>query len=174
MVNDFLQTSRLEHGKINSKKETFDISTVIENVLHQMKATAEKKNISLSYVPDSSLVKVSADENYTEQIITNLVGNAIKFTERGSIKISALEDTSFIKVSVHDSGIGISEQNKTLLFGKFQKVSENILARDVLQGSGLGLYICKMLAVNMGGDIWLEKSVVGEGSTFVFHVPKAS
>lgn len=175
IVNDFLEVSRLEQGKVKIKKENFDLNEVVEKVVRDLKSTIEKAKIALLYTsPTSPLPNVCADKNRAEQILVNLVGNAAKFTKEGSITIRVEDNGGFIKIKVTDTGIGISEHNQALLFRKFQQAGEQTLARDVTQGTGLGLYICHILIADMGGTIGVERSELGKGSTFVFTLPIAT
>jgi len=172
MVNDFLQVSRLEQGKIEIKRESFNLVPVIEEVVRSLTELAKQKGLTISYAP-SELSLVRADVDRTEQVLENLVGNAIKFTEKGGITISAEQTDTEVIVRVKDTGIGISEQNQTLLFRKFQQAGEDTLARDNSQSTGLGLYISKLIMNSMGGKVVLEESQFGKGSTFSFTLPRA-
>ena len=175
IVNDFLEVSRLEQGKIEMKLEKFNPSEVVEKVIRDLKEMIAKKGLTLLYTPPSApLPDVFADKNRTEQIIVNFVGNSTKFTKEGSISISLEPQGPMMRFRVTDTGAGISEGNQSLLFRKFQQAGEQMLARDVSQSTGLGLYICKLIVANMGGEIGLEKSELGKGSTFFFTVPIAS
>ncbi len=175
IVNDFLEVSRLEQGRIQIKKEVFNISEVIERVIRNLEGSAKKRGLPLLYVvPKAPLTNVIADKNRVEQIMVNLISNAIKFTEKGSVSINVESIPNFLKIQVIDTGIGISPHNQTLLFRKFQQAGEKILARDITQGTGLGLYISQLLVSSMGGTIALEKSTFGEGSTFTFTIPIAT
>ncbi|MEQ1561509.1 MAG: ATP-binding protein [Nitrospira sp.] len=172
IVNDFLSVSRLEQGRVEIKKEKFNVSDIINKSMNLVETMSKSKGLDLSY----SLVEgvnhmVFSDKSKVEQVMLNLLGNAIKFTNKGSIKIKTEDIGGFIKIMVTDTGVGISEKNEPLLFRKFQQANENILARDVTQGTGLGLYICHLIISKLGGTIGLEKSVVGEGSTFSFTLP---
>lgn len=172
IVNDFLEVSRLEQGKIEIKKENFNVSDVVEKVIRDLKTMDEQKGLSLVYIaPSSPLPTVFADKNRTEQILINLVGNAAKFTNEGGIIITASVEGSFVGIRVIDTGLGISEHNQALLFRKFQQAGEQVLARDVTQSTGLGLYISKLIISSMGGTIGIEKSELGKGSTFIFTLP---
>ena len=115
---------------------------------------------------------VAADAARVSQIVSNLLGNALKFTEKGSITISYTEQDGMVSVFVKDTGIGILAKNQAKLFGKFQQVFQG--TEDRPSGTGLGLYISKAMAQKMGGDLWLEKSEVGRGSTFGFSLKKQS
>lgn len=177
IVNDFLDVSRLEQGKITLKKEQFTLPALVEKVLKNLNKTASMRGVALKFNPPANPIPPAfADTARVEQVLVNLVGNAIKFSDDGEdIEISlSLKDSGFLKVSVHDGGIGISPHNQALLFRKFQQAGEQMLARDVTQGTGLGLYISRLLIESMGGTIGLEKSDLGKGSTFYFTVPISS
>jgi signal transduction histidine kinase len=174
VVNDFLEVSRLEQGRIEVKKEKFNIADVAGKVTRDLKEMINKKGLALQYVPpEIPLPPVVADKNRVEQILVNLVGNSAKFTKEGGITIELGVDGMFIRIRVSDTGVGISEHNQTLLFRKFQQAGEDMLARDVSQSTGLGLYICKLIVQNMGGQIGLERSELGKGSVFFFTIPIA-
>lgn len=174
IVNDFLEVSRLEQGKMSIKKEDFDMGEVIERVIRNMTQVAEKHSVRLAYErPEQVWPAVHADKDRVEQVLFNLVSNAVKFTKQGSVTISVAPQPDFLRVEVTDTGIGISPQNQGLLFRKFEQAGEKVLARDVTQGTGLGLYISRLIMTNMGGSIELERSELGQGSTFAFTVPLA-
>jgi len=173
LVNEFLNTSRLEQGKIVFNISEFNLSEVIGTVLNDLEVSAKNKGVSLQSDQNMTLPKVKADSEKTKEILINLVGNAIAYTDNGSISVTALQEDKFVKVSVKDSGKGIPEQNQQLLFRKFQQANTNIYARDISNSTGLGLYISKLLVESMGGKIYLESSEVGKGSTFVFTLPLA-
>lgn len=175
IVNDFLEVSRLEQGKIDFKKENFDVLEIVNKVTRDLKEMISKKGLALLFTPPTTLLKpVFADKNRVEQILINLVDNSAKFTREGSITIDIASDAKFLKISVSDTGLGISKHNQARLFRKFQQAGEDMLARDVTQSTGLGLYISHLLIEGMGGEIKLEKSELGKGSTFSFTVPTAS
>jgi signal transduction histidine kinase len=135
---------------------------------------AEEKGVVLKFEePQAGVPNALADQNKVKQVITNLVGNAIKYTKQGevSVGISAMGD--LVALKVNDTGVGISEENKRRLFGKFVQASESYITRDVTRGTGLGLYISRLLADGMGGKVYLETSELGKGSVFVFEIPAA-
>ncbi|MFA6095616.1 MAG: ATP-binding protein [Candidatus Paceibacterota bacterium] len=172
IVNDFLEVSRIEQGKIELKFENLDVQDIVKKVVKDMRNMAQHRDITLVCPTENAVLpKVRADRNRIEQVLINLVGNALKFTTHGGITVTAEPIDNFIKVSVADTGIGISEENQALLFRKFQQAGESTLARDVTQGTGLGLYISQLLMSSMGGTIGLEKSSLGHGSTFAFTIP---
>ncbi len=174
IVNDFLEVSRLEQGNVQIKQDKIDVFSIVSKAIGNLRSTAVKKGISLDVVPPSSPLPMAlADANRVEQVLINLAGNSIKFTDKGGVTVRFSHDGSFIKVQVVDTGIGVSEQNQSLLFRKFQQAGEQMLARDVTQGTGLGLYICHRLVSYMGGSIFVEQSELGKGSTFSFTLPIA-
>jgi len=174
IVNDFLDVSRLEQGKIEFKKEKVDVGDIVRNSLLELKVKAEDKGLKVEEILSKDKIpNALADKNRTTQIILNLLGNAINYTEKGGIKIKILNNGEFIKISISDTGVGITDKNKKLLFKKFQQAGERVLARDVTRGTGMGLYISKLLVEGMGGKIYLEESSAGKGSTFTFELPIA-
>jgi signal transduction histidine kinase/HAMP domain-containing protein len=172
IVNDFLEVSRLEQGNILFEKIRFNLLELVEKVVNSLQAEANKKNLLLEVIkPENSLPEVFADRAKINQILFNLLGNSLKFTDKGSIKITFEIIGGNIKVRITDTGKGISAKNENLLFRKFQPAGDDVLARDVTQSTGLGLYISKILIDKMGGTIGLEKTEAGVGSTFFFTVP---
>jgi K+-sensing histidine kinase KdpD len=117
---------------------------------------------------------VYGDVNRIKQILYNLIGNAMKFTKHGSVTINCLIQARRLKVTVTDTGPGIDAAGQQLLFRKFQQTAQSIITRDDTRGTGLGLYISKLLIEHMGGQIRLEHSEVGKGSTFSFTMPFAT
>jgi two-component system phosphate regulon sensor histidine kinase PhoR len=175
IVSDFLDVSRLEQGKLKFEPENFELDTVIESVAYELGANAQAKGVELIYkqTPEHSKASVCADKNRTKQVIYNLVGNALKFTDKGSITLEIEQEGSQVKVLVSDTGPGISAGAQQLLFHKFQQAGDSLITRDTAHGTGLGLYISKLIVEGMGGSIQLESSVPGTGSVFSFSLPYA-
>jgi signal transduction histidine kinase len=175
IVNDFLDMSSLEQGKIIFKKEAFSLEEIIEKLVYELKAGAEEKKLYLKYdkLTVDSLPKVLADKNRTKQVLYNLVGNAIKFTQEGGVTIDAQTENDFVKILVTDTGRGIPLDTQKILFHKFQQAGSSLLTRDTTRGTGLGLYISRMIIQRMGGEISLDKSEENHGSTFSFSLPVA-
>jgi two-component system sensor histidine kinase EvgS len=176
IVNDFLEASRLEQGKMVFQLAPFSIDDVIREVVHDMKHLLAEKQINLVFASDETTepLTVWADAERTKQIIYNLVGNAEKFTHHGSITIHIEPTPHTVKILVSDTGSGISPENQHLLFHKFQQASNSLWTRDSSKGTGLGLYISKLLAESMDGHMQLECSELGQGSTFSFTLPLAT
>jgi len=174
IVNDFLNISRLEQKRMQYKNSDFDISELIEESIKEFQATGSQKKLYLKFENAKvQLPKVFADRDKTKEIILNLVGNSIKFTEEGGITISTQLLPGFLKILITDTGRGIDEKNQSLLFHKFQQAGDSIYTRDATKGTGLGLYISKMMIEGMKGQIGLERSEINKGSTFYFTLPLA-
>ncbi len=177
IVNDFLDTSRLEQGKLTFNLQEFSLDKVLEQVIYEMGTVLREKNLYCK-VDDrimrlDSLPTVFADPDRAKQILYNLIGNAAKFTDTGGISVGAQVEEDHLKVLVTDTGRGIPLKNQQLLFRKFQQAGDSLLTRDSTRGTGLGLYISKLLAEGMQGLIGLESSELNKGSTFFFTLPIA-
>lgn len=173
IVNDFLDVSRIEQGRLEYKIEKVDIGKLAEEVVQELKSSAEEKGIELKMESRTKEKYANADRDRSKQVIVNLIGNAIKYTEAGSVKVLIESSHARLSVKVVDTGRGIPLESRSLLFRKFQQASNNLFTRDTTKGTGLGLYISTILARGMKGDVELLKSEVGKGSTFVFWLPIA-
>jgi signal transduction histidine kinase len=175
IVNDFLNVSRLEQNRLEFKLEEADIAQLIKDAVKEYQVTGSRNKLYLNFdEPKFDIPKVIMDMDRMRQVIINLIGNAIKFTKEGGVTISLEVKDKEIYVNVSDTGMGIPLANQSLLFHKFQQAGSSILTRDTAHGTGLGLYISKLMLEGMGGKIWLEKSVEGKGSTFTFSIPIAN
>ncbi len=174
IINDLLDFSKMESGKLAIDLQPFDVRRCFENAIRPLLAEAYRKELELVLliyhdVPNTLI----GDEARIEQILVNLVGNALKFTERGEIVVRVMieaehEDNVTIRFSVSDTGIGIPEEIQKDLFSAFTQADKGITRR--FGGTGLGLSISKSLATSMGGRIGVE-STPGEGSTFHVQLP---
>ena len=170
LINNILDISKIEAGKLELKIESFNIQSAISNIKKLNHPELINKNNEMQVEIDSRVPEsVVADKLRVEQVLMNLVNNAMKFTENGIIKINTsipdISDPGMIKVSVTDTGIGINEEDQTRLFHKFQQIDNSMLRPG--EGSGLGLYICKQLVSYLGGEIGVESNP-GKGSCFWF------
>jgi PAS domain S-box-containing protein len=171
IVNDFLNTSRLEMGRMKFKKEPVDLVALATDVIKEYLATGSQKKILIQLInPTTPLPKVIGDHDRIKQVLINLIGNSLKFTETGSITISFVLKSHEVVTKVTDTGKGIPAENQALLFRKFQQASASLFTRDDVQGTGLGLYISKMMMEGMGGSIWLVSSELGRGTTFAYSL----
>lgn len=175
VVNDFLSMSQLEQGKAVFKPESFQIEEIINGIRNELHEMIKEKSLTFEYKPESKLLpNVWADKDRVKQILYNLIGNCIKFTNHGGIFVTTNQTKSTVKVTIRDTGQGIPIANQKLLFHKFQQAGESLLTRDTTRGTGLGLYISRLIIENMGGTIGMEKSEEGKGTTFSFTLPIAT
>lgn len=178
IVNDFLDVSRLEQGRVTYQFEEVSVVKTVEKVVYEMGTTAKQAGIYLRMGPGlkhhTAVPNVIADPGRLKQILYNLIGNATKFTEKGGVTINAEATAHHIRISVTDTGRGIPPEMQPLLFHKFQQAGESLLTRDSTKGTGLGLYISRLLARGMGGMLVLEESAPGKGSAFILTLPVAS
>lgn len=172
LINDILDITRTENQSFELEETNFDLNAVSATIMELMSLRARDKGLDLSLkIEPGTPVHLVGDEYRLRQVLTNLIGNAIKFTERGAVRVSirTVEDASeagcAIQFQVTDSGIGIEEAKLSLIFDRFAQADSSITRR--YGGSGLGLSICRTLAEKMGGAIWVE-SAPGRGSTFYF------
>lgn len=172
IVNDFLDVSRLEQGRIEYHKAAFGLLGLAKDVLKELSGLASQKGLYLKVEESIPPPIVFADKERVKQVLVNLIGNALKSTEHGGVAIRFSSGGGFVKCSVIDTGKGIPLQNQKLLFRKFQQAGKNILTRDV-NGTGLGLYISKLMVEALGGKIYLEYSEEGRGTIFSFTLPQA-
>jgi two-component system sensor histidine kinase VicK len=172
IVNDFLDLATLEAKRMQMKRETFSITELIQGMLPDFQDSVDRKGLSLKLENAPETPMVTADIEHSKQVITNIIGNAIQYTQQGGITISLQKTDGFVKVAVTDTGAGIAPELQPMLFRKFETVSERFI-RSKEYGSGLGLYISRLIMERMGGKIILEKSVPGQGSTFSIHFPTA-
>jgi PAS domain S-box-containing protein len=168
LINDVLDISKIEAGQLEIIKKTFDMRQAIESVLRVVQPLADKKHLQLVTSIGASVGTINTDRRRVEQVLINLVNNAIKFTDRGEVKIESRIVDGWLETQVRDTGIGIRSEDMERLFKPFQQIDTG-LARGH-EGTGLGLSICKHLVAAMGGEITVE-SDWGVGSTFKFTLP---
>jgi len=182
LINDILDFSKVESGRLELEETEFDVRDTIEEIGDLLAETAQAKGLELcSRIADDVPRRVFGDPTRVRQVLVNLIGNAIKFTEEGHIEVSVeLESAGApgvqLRFGVHDTGIGIPPEARGRLFNAFSQADSSTTRR--FGGTGLGLVICKRLALSMGGDVTFD-SEVDTGSTFWFTprlrpVPSAS
>ncbi len=171
LVNDILDFSQMKNHKLHLQLKPIDVRSISDIVLSMSRSLLNPKKVRLlNNLPDN-LPLITADENRLQQILLNLLGNAIKFTHEGDIKISGQQKKNFLHISISDTGIGIEKKKKSLIFQYFEQ-AEGSTAREY-GGAGLGLAITKQLVELHGGNIKVE-SVEGRGSIFTFTMPVAT
>ena len=178
LVNNVLDLSRIKAGRMVWQDESLAMDELIPDVAKTHKRLLEERSLRITLVIAPNLPPVFADRDKIQQVLTNLLGNAIKFSNRqGEICVCAEafegrrfgETSTWIKVSVSDEGIGIEEKYFPIIFDHFRQIASDTLT-DKPKGSGLGLPICKEIISHYGGNIWVE-SVKDRGSTFSFTLP---
>jgi signal transduction histidine kinase len=168
MINDILDFTKLKNNEIVLQIKPIDLKTIVDTVIVLSKPLIKGKDLSLINEIDDSIPIVNADENRMQQILYNLIGNAIKFTEKGRVLISSSIVDGMVAVSVEDTGIGIPEDKFDRIFESFEQ-ADGSTAREY-GGTGLGLSITKKIVELHGGTISVE-SRLGEGSKFTFTLP---
>ena len=171
LVSDILDFTKIENGKIDLEVASFNLQSVCESIHHLYKITANNKNLEFNYTPDSQVsYSIYGDSVRLSQILTNLVGNAIKFTQKGLVdfsykQIAATSKSCTIEFTISDTGIGIIENEQANIFNGFSQANNKIASS--YGGTGLGLSICKKLIELQGGKLNM-KSDFGKGTTFSF------
>lgn len=175
LVNDMLNISRIESGRININPSVFDIIRLCQDIVAEVEAKAREKSLKLSVLSAASLPKLFADPDKVHQVLLNLVGNSLKFTPAGGeIDINFISDGLMMDISVKDTGVGINQDDLSHLFKKFGRLDYSYSALASSGGTGLGLYISKSLVELMGGKIWASTGGLGKGATFTFSLPIAN
>lgn len=177
LVSDFLSMARIESGKMEFQFEECSMDSICLEVIDTLALRAKERNLELKYEePQDSLPEVMIDGPKIREVISNLVDNAIKYTPEGNVTLKIAlrkkdenEDTDWIRVTVSDSGIGIPESELPYLFAKFSRGKDK--SRLTVAGTGLGLYVGKVMVENNGGRIWAESDGEGKGSRFIVEIP---
>jgi len=170
MIDDLLEFSRLESGRVTLRLQPVDLPVVVEAVVEKLTPLAASAGVTLVNLVPEDLPTLAADPWRLEQVVTNLVDNAIKFTPaQGRVTIRARDTGDFIEVSVEDTGIGIPADQLERVFERFYQVDGGV--NRLYKGTGLGLTICRHLVEHHGGRIWAT-SEVGRGTTFTFTISR--
>ncbi len=176
-LNDFvaniLDTAKIKAGKLELHRQAVSPGEAIDTVAEVFAVAAEAKSVTLKSLRGPALPPVYADQAKLEQVLNNLLGNALKFTPSGGrIEVSAVAEGEHVRFCVADTGMGIAAGEIETLFRRFSQADKDEQADRGIQGTGLGLAICRELAEAHGGRIWVE-SVKGKGSSFYFTIPIA-
>jgi PAS domain S-box-containing protein len=171
-INDLLDATRLETGKLSLEQRPEALPAIVQRVVSTLQPAARGKNIELTLEAQSDLAPVLADASRLAQVVTNLLNNALKFTPEGgriSVQVGeSLDSTAYAEVTIKDTGCGIPHEQLDRIFDRLYQVKTGDSSTE--QGVGLGLYICRELVRLHGGDIAVESNL-GAGSTFSFTVP---
>lgn len=180
LINDLLNISRIESGRIVLNIDQVNIGEVVEQIVGEFQPRSEEHGVQVTIeCPTtkthkmSDLPDVMVDRDKISEVLTNLIGNALKFTpSNGKVRICLTATKQFVTISVIDTGVGLNKDQMTKLFKKFGMLKESYASNgDAAQGTGLGLYISKSIVELHGGKIWVESDGHGKGSTFSFTVP---
>jgi len=169
LINDVLDISKIEAGQLQVAYENYNLRQTIEKTVESARPLADKKGLELACSISSEIENLTGDRRRIEQILLNLISNAIKFTEKGSVKIECETEDGKATVKVIDTGIGIRNEDMETIFQAFRQIDSGITRK--YEGTGLGLSICKRLVELMGGKIWVT-STWGSGSTFSLSLPQ--
>jgi signal transduction histidine kinase len=168
LINDILDLSKIEAGRMELELTEFDLPAAIENTMTLVRERAVRRGITLGRSIDERLGIIHADERKVKQVLLNLLSNALKFTsEGGQIDVRAAVNDGVAEISVTDTGVGIALEDQEKVFEEFRQVGT---ASKKVEGTGLGLAISRKFVELHGGKIWLT-SQVGSGSTFAFTLP---
>lgn len=174
LVNDMLNVSRIEGGRIELIPQAFDLLELCREIMEEVRFRAVERGIEISIL-ESKVPEVFADVDKVHQVLLNLVGNSLKFTPPGgNIIVSFFSDGYAVETSVKDSGVGMAREDLGRLFKKFGRLDNSYLAIGQSGGTGLGLYISKNLVELMGGKIKASSEGLNRGSTFTFSLPVVS
>jgi signal transduction histidine kinase len=168
LINDILDLSKIEAGRMELELSDFDLPSTIENTLILVRERAQRRGITLGCTIDERLGTIRADERKVKQVLLNLLSNALKFTsEGGKIDVRAAVNDGAAEISVIDTGVGIAPEDQATVFEEFRQVGT---AAKKVEGTGLGLAISRKFIELHGGRIWVQ-SQIGSGSTFAFTLP---
>jgi signal transduction histidine kinase len=170
LVNDLLDITKIESGKVEWKEEPISVAEIIERATAITGSSFEENELELVKDVEDGLPEVVGNKDRLVQVMINLITNAEKFTEKGSVTCRARERNNEIMISVIDTGIGVSEGDQEKIFEKFVQVKASMTIKGKPRGTGLGLPICKEIVERHGGRIWME-SDLGKGSNFSFTLP---
>jgi signal transduction histidine kinase len=167
LINDILDLSKIEAGRMELELTDFHLPQAIENALTLVRERADRRGIALAHTMDERLGQIRGDERKIKQVLLNLLSNAIKFMpEGGRIEVAAVAKDGHVEVSVSDTGIGIAAEDQERVFDEFRQVG----TAEKAEGTGLGLTLYRKFVELHGGRIWVQ-SRVGVGSTFTFTIP---
>ena len=169
LINDILDLSKVEAGRMELELSTFQLSSALSNAMILVRERAQRHSILLGQQVDATLGEIVADERKFKQILLNLLSNAVKFTaDGGRVDVNARREDGNAVIAVHDTGIGIATEDQAAVFEEFRQVGRDYTRKQ--EGTGLGLALTKKFVELHGGRIWVE-SEPGKGSTFTFTLP---
>jgi signal transduction histidine kinase len=169
LINDILDLSKIEAGRMELESQPFDLPAALDNALTLIRERAARHGLRLEVTVDPGLGEVKGEERKVKQVLLNLLSNAVKFTpEGGKISLSASLNDGMAEISVADTGVGIAPEDQEAIFEEFRQVGSDYARKR--EGTGLGLALARRLVTLHGGRLWVE-SEPGKGSTFTFTLP---
>jgi signal transduction histidine kinase len=170
LINDILDLSKIEAGRMELELAAFELPPALENALTLVRERASRHGIGLHLAVDPQLGAIVGDERKIKQVLLNLLSNAVKFTpEGGQVAVRASRADGSVEISVSDTGIGIAAEDREAIFEEFRQVGSDYARKR--EGTGLGLALARRFVELHGGRLWV-KSEVGKGSTFTFSLPE--
>ena len=170
LINDYLDVSRIERGEMEYVIEDVNLSRLTKEVASEFKIIAKKSGLKLDFTHKTNKEYfVRADKSKMKQILSNLIDNAIKYTKEGEITVSCERKSNFVVIKVQDTGIGLSKKDTEEIFAKFKR-AKTAISVDV-SGTGLGLFVAKVMTRAQEGEIWVESEGPGKGSAFNLKFP---
>jgi signal transduction histidine kinase len=168
LINDILDLSKIEAGRMELEVADFDLASGIDNALTLVRERATRRGIALARAIGDHVGVIQGDERKIKQVLLNVLSNALKFTpEGGRIDVGVSVNEGLVEVSVSDTGVGIAPEDQEAVFEEFRQVGT---ADKKAEGTGLGLALCRRFVELHGGRIWV-KSQQGQGSVFTFTIP---
>jgi signal transduction histidine kinase len=164
LVNDFLEVARLQSGKIKLDIKSTDVSNVVERTINDLQPIAKEKNLKLVFDAPKNKINLDTDANRLVQVLTNIITNSLKYTEKGTVTVSVEEGYKTVSLIIKDTGTGISADDQKKLFAPFTRVGN--VDKTNVTGTGLGMWITKQLVEFLGGTIGVE-SIRGVGTHIV-------
>ncbi|MFP4253852.1 MAG: ATP-binding protein [Halothece sp.] len=170
LINDILDLSKMEAGRLELRLERCNLKTVVSNTVEELRSLADEKKITLTFTSELNNPFITNDSNRLRQVIVNLLSNAIKFTDEGSVTVTISElEKNWVKIIVKDTGIGMTQEQQAEIFEAFRQVDQTLTRKYA--GTGLGLAITDSLVTLMGGKI-LVTSQLEKGSRFEIQIPR--
>ena len=173
LINDFLNLSRAEKGTLEYSFQKVDLVNMVDGIVEHLKVWADVKNVDINWERPKEPIAVYADEGKLSQVISNLIDNAIKYTQtKGGISVKIAKEgthSNYVRVYIKDNGIGIPKEEIQTIFQSFERGNKG--KKENAGGSGLGLYVAKMIIEGHNGRIWAESEGEDKGSTFVVELP---
>jgi signal transduction histidine kinase len=171
LIDEFLDVTRIEQGRTKFVFEKKDLKDVVESVVKELHPKAESKNMSIITQFKTRKTTLTFDEEKIRHVIFNFVDNAIKYSENGAVHVVVEEESGGLSVKVRDRGLGFDKVDGANFFQKFYR-GDNVKGTNV-NGTGLGIYVCRKFVENHGGKVWATSAGLGKGSEFGFWIPFA-